>query len=43
MKRNIVIHSGDLEILFNEHGGAFPDSVTVTEFGGSKAVSGNRV
>ncbi|MBR2344824.1 MAG: hypothetical protein IKA71_03455 [Lentisphaeria bacterium] len=34
--RNITIQSGDLEILFNEHGGAFPDSVTVTEFGGKK-------
>ena len=36
LKRNITIQSGDLEIFFNEHGGGFPDSVTVTEFGGRK-------
>ena len=36
MARNITVRSGDLEILFNEHGGGFPDSVTVTEFGGAK-------
>ena len=36
MKRDITVRSGDLEILFNEHGGGFPDSVAVTEFGGGK-------
>ena len=36
MAREFTVRSGDLEILFNERGGGFPDSVAVTEFGGAK-------